>query len=112
MKVKVIDISPSKTAEKSQFDPNQEIETYDVVMLIDEKVHQFKLAVDVDKIGARQISIVKTDIEFDEIFKFDLKLHRDICKLVSKVYNQQPYHLPVELGELQTPSVELVKIVT
>ena len=101
MKVQVQEIIPSQTPWRSQFDPNQEIGTFDVKVEIGNQKHQFKLAVDLDLIGERQIQIVRTDVEFEEIFKFDLKLHRDICKLVSSVYNHQPVQLPTNLGELE-----------
>ncbi|ACK74147.1 hypothetical protein PCC7424_5584 (plasmid) [Gloeothece citriformis PCC 7424] len=101
MKVQVKEIVPSQTPWHSQFDPNQEIGTFDVKVEIGNFQHQFKLAVDIDLIGERQIQIVRTDDEFEEIFKFDLQFHRDICKLVSSVYNHQPVQLPTNLGELE-----------
>jgi hypothetical protein len=101
MKVLVKEILPSQIPWHSQFDPNQEIATFDVKVEIGNFQHQFKVAVDIDLIGERQIQIIRTDGKFEKIFKFDLKLHRDICKLVFSVYNHQLVQLPINLRELE-----------
>lgn len=112
MKVRVIEIRPSQTAQVSQFEPYKAIGTFDVLVSIGNREYRFELAVDVDVVGERQIQIIRTDINFETIFKFNLKLHRDICKLVSSVYNHQPVKLPIDLGELDIIETEMAKILT
>ncbi len=106
MKVKIVTIEQSQVKARSNFDRNQEIETFDVIALIGEVRYLFKMSVDIDVVAKQQIQIINADTQFQETFKFNLELDRTISKLVSKVYNNEPVELPVIVGEFNSAEIE------
>lgn len=101
MQVTVKAIVSSDTAQRSKFIPHREIGTFEVQVLIGTELHQFTMAVDLDRVGGRKIQIVNADAHFEETFKFNLKFNMDISQLVLQIYNHQPVELPVTLGEFE-----------
>lgn len=106
MKVQVTVIQPSSINQHSKFDPEREISTFDVFVLIGTEQHSFTLAVDLDLISNRPIQIVNTDAHFEKTFKYNLKLNQDISHLVSQIYNHQLVELPADLGEFEIETIE------
>lgn len=49
-------------------------------------------------VANQQIQVTNGDDNFSKIFRFNQIVASDICKLVSKVYNNQAVELPVDLG--------------
>ena len=108
MKVQVTAIQPSSIASRSKFDPEREIGTFDVFVLIGTQPHKFRLAVDLDRIGEHQIQIVNAEVSFEETFKYNLKLNQEISQLVLQVYNSQAVEFPVDLGEFESSKIQPV----
>lgn len=88
MNVKVLSIEPAK-----------ETGTFDVLVLIDPDEHKFKMTVDSHIVAGKEIQVTNGDKHFSEAFKFHQMIALKISKLVSKVYNNQPVELPIDVDE-------------
>lgn len=101
MQVLVKDILPSSNPLHSQINPEQKLITFEVVTLLDNQAYRFNLAVESDLVGGEKLQSIITDRAFNDIFRHDLRIHRDICQLVFSYHNHQLIQLPADLGELE-----------
>lgn len=76
----------------------QEKETFNVVVLIGEEQHKFTMKVKSFTVANQEIQVTNGDDNFSKIFRFNQIVASDICKLVSKVYNNQAVKLPADMG--------------
>lgn len=101
MKILVKEILTSSNPLDCPIDSEQKLTPFEVVTLLDGQEYRFNLDVESDLVGEKELQSIRTDRAFNDIFRYNLRIHRDICRLVFSYYNHQPIQLPVDLGELQ-----------
>jgi hypothetical protein len=107
MRVLVKAIAPSQTIPNNMVNLEHKVSRFIVSILLDNQEYLFNVDIEVDRVDGKNLQVVTTDSNFNSIFKYDLKIHGDICKLVSQVYNNQLFILPADFGEIEDISLTL-----
>ncbi|MCP2728508.1 hypothetical protein [Limnofasciculus baicalensis] len=91
-------------------EPTQDSRIFEVKVLIGQDLHKFPITVKLDRIGEREMQILKSDDNYRNIFQFNLKLDREISKLVFLVYNKEIVELPAVIGNFYEGEILSVKL--
>jgi formyltetrahydrofolate synthetase len=73
--------------------------TFQVVIEIGTKQHQFTMTVETDNLCNQVLQIIQGDDKFRTFFQWHRELAEKIYELVATIYNQEPLDFPVSLGE-------------